>query len=71
MTHADRLDQLAIITSEPLTDDTMDWVPVPENHTLLITKNTHIILAPTGSDEASEVAKTLIHLRGLYYGPVW
>jgi hypothetical protein len=50
MVHADRRNHLAIITSEPLTDDATDWVPVPANHVVVVTDNVHILIAPIAHD---------------------
>lgn len=46
MMHTDRRPTLAIISSEPLTESRADWVPVPRNFCVVITKSMHILLSP-------------------------
>lgn len=46
MVHADRRTQLAMVTSEPLTADATDWVPVPTNHMVVVTRDLHVLVAP-------------------------
>ena len=43
--NADRRNEMAIITSEPLTDRASDWLPVPSNHTVIITSDMDILTA--------------------------
>lgn len=49
MMHTDRRPTLAIISSEPLTESRADWVPVPRNFCIVITKSIHILLSPVRS----------------------
>jgi predicted glutamine amidotransferase len=44
--HSNRQNSLAIVTSEPLTGRSADWLAVPENHVLIIDSEQHILLAP-------------------------
>lgn len=46
MMHTDRRPTLAILSSEPLTESRADWVPVPRNSCIVITKSMHILLSP-------------------------
>lgn len=48
MQHTDRRATLAIVSSEPLTDDRTDWVAVPRNHVLVITPCIHVLVSPIG-----------------------
>jgi len=48
MQHTDRRATLAIVSSEPLTDDRTDWVSVPRNHVLVITPCIHVLVSPIG-----------------------
>eukprot|EP00049_Salpingoeca_infusionum_P026151 m.24071 g.24071 ORF g.24071 m.24071 type:complete len:1374 (-) comp8560_c0_seq1:2404-6525(-) len=45
MAHRDRRHSVALIASEPLTNSTSDWVPVPTNH-ILVVANNRIMMAP-------------------------
>eukprot|EP00048_Salpingoeca_helianthica_P005901 m.93046 g.93046 ORF g.93046 m.93046 type:complete len:1282 (+) comp13796_c0_seq2:297-4142(+) len=56
MVHADRRDNLAIITSEPLTNDPTDWVTVPVNHSVIVTDDMHVLLTPIGSSSPAITA---------------
>jgi predicted glutamine amidotransferase len=44
--HSNRQNSLAIVTSEPLTGRSADWLAVPSNHVLIIDSAQHILLAP-------------------------
>lgn len=48
MQHTDRRATLAMVSSEPLTDDRTDWVAVPRNHVLVITPCIHVLVSPIG-----------------------
>ena len=49
MVHSERQNKVCIVTSEPLTEVSTDWVPVPKNHMLVVTKDLKLILVPTAS----------------------
>ena len=49
MVHSERQNKVCIVTSEPLTEVGTDWVPVPKNHMLVVTKDLKLILVPTAS----------------------
>eukprot|EP00916_Digyalum_oweni_P005881 GHVL01010185.1.p1 GENE.GHVL01010185.1~~GHVL01010185.1.p1 ORF type:complete len:1145 (-),score=159.44 GHVL01010185.1:823-4257(-) len=44
MTHLDKRKGVAIISSEPLTASTTDWVPVPKNHIVVVTQNLDVLV---------------------------
>lgn len=60
MVHADRRTNLAIVASEPLTRDPNDWVPVPQNHVIVITDDMQILMSPIGmGDEPYGIGASL------------
>ena len=46
--HEDRRDSCVLVASEPLTDGRADWISVPENHMLIITKEMQTLCVPIG-----------------------
>lgn len=63
MTHTDRRPSLAIISSEPLTERRADWVSVPRNSCLVITKSMHILVSPIMSSPDPRISRILANLR--------
>eukprot|EP00047_Mylnosiga_fluctuans_P012762 m.27711 g.27711 ORF g.27711 m.27711 type:complete len:1166 (+) comp4449_c0_seq1:65-3562(+) len=59
MIHADRRDNLAIITSEPLTNDATDWVVVPVNHCLVVTHDLHVFLTPINAVKGDAISQSI------------
>jgi len=50
MLHTDRRQFCHIVASEPLTKNIKDWVPVPRNHLLMITKDSNLLMFPIDWD---------------------
>ena len=46
VSHSDRRHRVVIVASEPLTNTTSDWLPVPPNYTLTVTREIDVLLAP-------------------------
>lgn len=44
MRHLDKRTEVCILTSEPLTEIREEWVPVPHDHMIVITKNCDVVL---------------------------
>ncbi|CDJ49273.1 hypothetical protein EBH_0060350 [Eimeria brunetti] len=49
MTHKDKRTDICIVTSEPLTSNPEDWMPVPRNTMILITPAIDLLLYPIAS----------------------
>ncbi|KAL8431084.1 hypothetical protein ACSSS7_005489 [Eimeria intestinalis] len=49
MTHRDKRTDICIVTSEPLTSNPEDWMPVPRNTMILITPAIDLLLYPIAS----------------------
>ncbi|CDJ30364.1 LOW QUALITY PROTEIN: uncharacterized protein EMH_0006210 [Eimeria mitis] len=49
MTHKDKRTDICIVTSEPLTSNAEDWMPVPRNTMILITPAIDLLLYPIAS----------------------
>ncbi|XP_026190986.1 uncharacterized protein LOC34624195 [Cyclospora cayetanensis] len=49
MTHRDKRTDICIVTSEPLTSNPEDWMPVPRNTMILITPSIDLLLYPIAS----------------------
>lgn len=62
MMHTDRRPTLAIISSEPLTEKRSDWVSVPRNHSIVVTKSMHILLTPIKTTPDAVVSRILVNL---------
>eukprot|EP00123_Amoebidium_parasiticum_P016955 comp23657_c0_seq1/m.40423 comp23657_c0_seq1/g.40423 ORF comp23657_c0_seq1/g.40423 comp23657_c0_seq1/m.40423 type:complete len:1229 (-) comp23657_c0_seq1:226-3912(-) len=56
ISHDDRRNQVAIITSEPLTDDPLDWLQIKKNHIVVITSDLHVLTSPINLHEFSSSA---------------
>jgi len=59
----DVIDRMVIVASEPLTESRADWVSIPSNHTLLVSPEKSVLLAPLVCELGepaveSEVAKS-------------
>eukprot|EP00164_Ancoracysta_twista_P006780 GFYU01009510.1.p1 GENE.GFYU01009510.1~~GFYU01009510.1.p1 ORF type:complete len:296 (-),score=61.47 GFYU01009510.1:85-972(-) len=50
ISHKDMEQRVAIISSEPLTTDRVDWLPVPRNNMVVLTKDMNILLVPVDED---------------------
>eukprot|EP01127_Copromyxa_protea_P023475 TRINITY_DN8793_c0_g1_i1.p1 TRINITY_DN8793_c0_g1~~TRINITY_DN8793_c0_g1_i1.p1 ORF type:complete len:296 (-),score=36.58 TRINITY_DN8793_c0_g1_i1:54-941(-) len=46
MLHCDRRQQCHIIASEPLTENTSDWIPVRRNHMVIVTPKSNLLTFP-------------------------
>ncbi|KNC84754.1 hypothetical protein SARC_03045 [Sphaeroforma arctica JP610] len=46
MKHGGGAKNCAIVSSEPLTDDNADWMPIPRNYVVLITEDINVLMAP-------------------------
>uniref|UniRef100_A0A0G4GN72 Glutamine amidotransferase type-2 domain-containing protein n=1 Tax=Chromera velia CCMP2878 TaxID=1169474 RepID=A0A0G4GN72_9ALVE len=44
MEHTDRRSDVAIVTSEPLTEEAENWVPVPPNHIVVVTRRIDVLV---------------------------
>lgn len=62
MMHTDRRPSLAIISSEPLTERNDDWVAVPRNACVVVTKSMHILVAPVASEYDALVSRVVLNL---------
>lgn len=62
MMHTDRRPSLAIISSEPLTERNDDWVAVPRNSCVVVTKSMHILVAPVASEYDALVSRVVLNL---------
>lgn len=62
MMHTDRRPSLAIISSEPLTERRADWVSVPRNYSIVITKSMHILLSPISAESHDRISRILGNL---------
>lgn len=62
MTHTDRRPSLAIISSEPLTERRADWVSVPKNSCIVITKSMHILVSPIHSSPDPRISRIFASL---------
>ena len=81
MSHAHRRDNLVIITSEPLTKDVTDWfadesgqslftvnntrVPIPQNHIIIVTQDSHVFLSAIGEKDPL-LSTSIKYLTGLH-----
>lgn len=63
MIHTDRRPSLAIVSSEPLTEERADWVSVPINCTVVITKSMHILVSPVADGKHSHISTILANLQ--------
>lgn len=62
MVHTSRKPSLAILSSEPLTEERSDWVSVPLNHVILITPAMHITISPVSAADNPAVSRALDNL---------
>lgn len=62
MVHTSRKPSLAILSSEPLTEERSDWVSVPLNHVILITQAMHIAISPVSAADNPAVSRALVNL---------
>lgn len=62
MKHTDRRPSLAIISSEPLTECRADWVTVPRNSSIVITKSIHILISPINNHPDPHISRILLNL---------
>lgn len=62
MKHTDRRPSLAIISSEPLTERRADWVAVPRNSSIVITKSIHILVSPINNHPDPHISRILLNL---------
>jgi predicted glutamine amidotransferase len=46
MQHADRRALCHIVSSEPLTTDTGDWIEVPQNYIITINERNNLLIEP-------------------------
>ncbi|EGD74705.1 hypothetical protein PTSG_06066 [Salpingoeca rosetta] len=53
MSHADRRHRVVIVASEPLTNTTSDWLPVPPGYTLTISREIDVLLSPIHGEQPS------------------
>lgn len=62
MMHTDRRPSLAIVSSEPLTENRADWVHVPRNFSIVITNSMNILIAPLNAESSSKISRILVNL---------
>eukprot|EP01119_Soliformovum_irregulare_P011435 TRINITY_DN2859_c0_g1_i1.p1 TRINITY_DN2859_c0_g1~~TRINITY_DN2859_c0_g1_i1.p1 ORF type:complete len:1228 (-),score=417.22 TRINITY_DN2859_c0_g1_i1:56-3739(-) len=51
MSHTEKSPHSVIISSEPLTDNPIDWVPIPKNNLVVITPDLSVLMYPILFDE--------------------
>jgi len=54
MLQTDRRQMCHIIASEPLSKNVKDWIPVPRDHLLMVTKDSSLLLFPINKDTEEE-----------------
>lgn len=62
MMHTDRRPSLVIVSSEPLTERRADWVAVPRNACLVVTKSMHILVSPLEAKSDAVMSRVLTNL---------
>lgn len=67
MKHTDRRPSLVIISSEPLTERRADWVAVPRNSTVVVTKSMHILISPINETPDPHISQILMNLADSQY----
>ncbi|CDF36828.1 unnamed protein product [Chondrus crispus] len=70
MKHTDRRPSLAMVSSEPLTERRADWVTVPRNSTIVITKSMHILISPIRETPDNHISRILLNVGESQY-PGW
>jgi len=69
--HGDKCSRMCIVASEPITASSLDWIPVPKNHALVVTKDANGIVDVThyplagGEAQAPRRRDTLLCLDAL------
>lgn len=64
MMHTDRRPSMIIVSSEPLTERRADWVEVPRNSCVVVTKSMHILVSSLEKKCDSLVSRVLKNLDG-------